>query len=178
MATNTTNYNLRKPATSDYVNVQTDLNANYDIIDTTMKGLSDDIDEVESDVSSLNATLTNVNTVTEAGSLAVVSIASGDTWVSVGSVSLSAGAYLIIGSGAFAANATGYRGLALSGIEAPSGLFTRDLAQSAGADGSNTVLQTMRYFAFNSASTVYLVARQNSGSALNLYPRITVIRLR
>ncbi|MBR3389533.1 MAG: hypothetical protein IKG83_03365 [Prevotella sp.] len=43
MATSTTNYGLRKPATTDYVNVQTDLNANFDVIDSTMKDISDDV---------------------------------------------------------------------------------------------------------------------------------------
>lgn len=43
MATFTTNYNLRKPATSDFISVATDLNANYDIIDTEIKNRSNEI---------------------------------------------------------------------------------------------------------------------------------------
>lgn len=41
MATSTTNYNLRKPASSDNVNVKTDIADNMDIIDGTMKSISD-----------------------------------------------------------------------------------------------------------------------------------------
>ena len=41
MATFTTNYNLRKPATSDLVDVTTDLNANFDTIDTEIKEAQD-----------------------------------------------------------------------------------------------------------------------------------------
>lgn len=37
MATFTTNYNLRKPGTGDFVSVLSDLNANFDIIDAQMK---------------------------------------------------------------------------------------------------------------------------------------------
>lgn len=65
MATSTTNYGLRKPATTDYVNVQTDLNANYDIIDSTMKDISDDVVQNAADI----ATNTE-NIATNAGNIA------------------------------------------------------------------------------------------------------------
>lgn len=43
MATFTTNYNLRKPATSDFITVSTDVNDNMDDIDTQMKVNADAI---------------------------------------------------------------------------------------------------------------------------------------
>ncbi len=43
MATFTTNYSLRKPATSDLVTVATDIGANMDLIDTILKRLDDRI---------------------------------------------------------------------------------------------------------------------------------------
>lgn len=43
MATFTTNYNLRKPADGDFIENDTDLNANFDIIDTEMKQSEDAI---------------------------------------------------------------------------------------------------------------------------------------
>ena len=42
MATNTTNYQLKKPATTDYVTIS-DINANMDKIDTQMKANADAI---------------------------------------------------------------------------------------------------------------------------------------
>lgn len=43
MATFTTNYNLRKPADTDFIENDTDLNANFDIIDTEIKVRADAI---------------------------------------------------------------------------------------------------------------------------------------
>lgn len=54
MATFTTNYNLRKPATSDYVTVSTDLDDNLDTIDTELKAVSD-VADAASAASTANA---------------------------------------------------------------------------------------------------------------------------
>ena len=48
MATFTTNYNLRKPAGSDFVTVATDINDNMDDIDTEIKALDTRLDAIES----------------------------------------------------------------------------------------------------------------------------------
>lgn len=42
MATTTTNYGLRKPATTDFITVGTDISDNMDILDTIIKALRDD----------------------------------------------------------------------------------------------------------------------------------------
>lgn len=58
MATFTTNYNLRKPATSDYVEVTTDINANMDTIDTEIKARADDIATHETRLDAIDVQLT------------------------------------------------------------------------------------------------------------------------
>lgn len=47
MATFTTNYNLRKPADADFIENDTDINANMDIIDTEIKALDTRVDALE-----------------------------------------------------------------------------------------------------------------------------------
>lgn len=47
MATFTTNYNLRKPATTDFVTVSSDVNANMDTIDTQIKTRQNNIDTIQ-----------------------------------------------------------------------------------------------------------------------------------
>ena len=137
-------------------------------------GISDNADNI----SALNTTLTNINVVTDSGNLNVVSVPGNQVWTIVGSMSLPVGEYFLVGSGAFASNGTGYRGLAISAVSNPSGMFTREMVQCAGTADTNTVLQTIRRITLTVTSTIYLVARQNSGSALNLYPRMIAVRLR
>lgn len=59
MATFTPNYNLRKPATTDFVNVTTDINDNMDKIDTEMKLRKDKTDSFETAWGAWTPTLTN-----------------------------------------------------------------------------------------------------------------------
>lgn len=138
----------------------------------------DDKEELATDISALNTTLTNINVVTDSGNLNGVSVPGNQVWTIVGSMSLPVGEYFLVGSGAFASNGTGYRGLAISAVSNPSGMFTREMVQCAGTADTNTVLQTIRRITLTVTSTIYLVARQNSGSALNLYPRMIAVRLR
>lgn len=44
MATYTTNYNLKKPAQEDFIDVA-DLNANFDALDTQLKAVADTAEE-------------------------------------------------------------------------------------------------------------------------------------
>lgn len=60
MGTNTTNYQLFKPdPDDDNVNVQTDLNDNYDIIDTNLKAVSDSVIPILSVRKTANESVTN-----------------------------------------------------------------------------------------------------------------------
>lgn len=59
MATFTTNYNLRKPATSDFVDVVTDINNNMDTIDTQIKNRENDIATINAAWTAYTPTLTN-----------------------------------------------------------------------------------------------------------------------
>ena len=53
MATYTPNYNLKKPSTSDTIKIA-DLNGNMDIVDSTMKTLSNDTTDLKSAFNSIN----------------------------------------------------------------------------------------------------------------------------
>lgn len=55
MATFTTNYNLRKPATSDFISVATDINANMDTIDSEIKQREDEVVALDSRVDAIEA---------------------------------------------------------------------------------------------------------------------------
>lgn len=96
------------------------------------------------------------------------------------SKSISKGIYLVIGTGTFAANGTGYRGLyisTVSGSTAGDGRFLQHTVANAGS--SNTVqMQIVGLLNLTETKTVYLNARQNSGSTLNVtYPGLQVIKL-
>lgn len=56
MATQTTYYNLTKPATTDRANIIV-LNDNFDTIDATMKSIEDKADQAQSDLSTLSDTV-------------------------------------------------------------------------------------------------------------------------
>ncbi|MCI1958582.1 MAG: hypothetical protein LKJ25_03040 [Clostridia bacterium] len=61
MATNTTNYNLKKPAQDDFYNVD-DFNDNADIIDTQLKTNADAIDTANTNIESANTAIETANT--------------------------------------------------------------------------------------------------------------------
>lgn len=57
MATNTTNYNLKKPASDEFYNVA-DQNDNMDIIDTQLKQNADDIEANSTNLAMLQEKVT------------------------------------------------------------------------------------------------------------------------
>ena len=150
------------------------------LVDDDKTELAGDIAQNAQDISSINTTLTNINDVTEGGNSASINIPSGNTWNVVDTLSVPAGEYLVIGSVSFSANSTaGDRAAGISAISTPSGQFSRDIVSvPAATTGYNTTVQTLRYLKFSSTSTIYLVARQTSGTNLTVYPRLTIIRLR
>lgn len=83
------------------------------------------------------------------------------------SVSLPAGKYLLIGQASFASNATGNRRLTIgvSSATIASGIAWEWVPALSGA---STRLNLTGYYEFSATTTVYLVAWQNSGSALNI----------
>lgn len=62
MATLTPNYGLYKPAGSEFVNEETDLNDNWDIVDTQLKAVSDSVPLFTRAIKSADKTITNSTT--------------------------------------------------------------------------------------------------------------------
>lgn len=62
MGSNTTNFNLYKPGDSDFVNQVTDLNDNYDKIDTALKTNLDGIGANSSQITSLQGRVSSLET--------------------------------------------------------------------------------------------------------------------
>ena len=101
-----------------------------------------------------------------AGAQLATSLTSG-TSTDLRSVSLPAGKYLLIGQASFAANATGNRRLTIgvSSATIASGIAWEWVPALSGA---STRINLTGYYEFSATTTVYLVAWQNSGSALSI----------
>ena len=70
MATYTTNYNLTKPAGTDYAS-PTPFNDNMDILDTTIKAISDKADTNEGNITTLSSGKMSVVVSATTGNIAV-----------------------------------------------------------------------------------------------------------
>lgn len=142
--------------------------------------LASDIADNATDISALNATLTNINAVSDTtDSPSDVSVPSNiSAWTELTSLTVSEGTYLVIGYAVFDNNATGLRGVALSTLASPSGIFSRTITLVNAVSGGHTMLSSIRVMSFTSSQTIRVFGRQNSGSALNSYGRITAVRLR
>lgn len=107
-----------------------------------------------------------------------VSVAN-NTVINVSSLDVSAGTYIVVGFGSFADNSTGYRQLGL-GTSETGGNYDRSTGVTCPAcSGTGTVLQVVGLFTFNTTVTLYLKAKQTSGSALSFsYGGIRAIKIK
>lgn len=116
---------------------------------------------------------------TQSLSFGAVSTTSG-TIVSTGSVTLEAGVYAIQYNVAFTPNATGYRAIGINSSASPSDIAAlgyRFAATATAVDGMQTRVSITVLDSFTSSVTRYFHVQQNSGSTLNCYPRIFIIKL-
>ena len=126
-----------------------------------------DIDKVHNLVSySKTSTLT-----------ASVSVASGTATVLDTITFPSAGYYLVIISGYFAANANGYRSIRFTSTSSTDPLYVRCEATMAGHATSENKCQLTLYFNALANTSYRIVAYQNSGSALNCQTQYVLIKI-
>lgn len=97
-----------------------------------------------------------------------VACASG-SYQAIASVALTAGTWVLSGGVSFASNATGIRTVGISNSStALSGAYARATAVSVPAlSGQNTWVHTTHIFTATSSTTLYLVAKQDSGASRN-----------
>jgi hypothetical protein len=94
----------------------------------------------------------------------------------LGTQTLGAGNWLVIGSINWAVNGSGYRQVAFANGANPSRMdFVT--AAPANASGKQSAQQIVKIFASDNEQTVTLYGLQNSGSALTVYPYIQAINL-
>lgn len=123
--------------------------------------------------SSDNTGVTNVSSV-----IADKECSSGST-ADVGSISLNPGEYIITVTGRWTANASGTRDIWISNT-AGGGSAINLGAETlvAPANGSTTRQQVTFMYKATEATTLYIVAKQNSGSTLTLSARYSIARIR
>lgn len=111
----------------------------------------------------------------ESKSPAAVNVPSGTTWTSLCSFTGEENTtYLIVYGAAFTTNANGYRQLHVAGSSSSAGRYSPSYAA---VSGEQTRIQASIVYKFTAAGTIYLWARQNSGSQLATYGWMEVIKL-
>lgn len=105
------------------------------------------------------------------------SLVSGTSWNEVYSFTLQPGAWIVVCSCGFASNATGRRGFCLSTTSGGSQAGHNVLKTSNAVSGTYTELQFTFPIVVNEETTYFLSAYQNSGSALNAFPRVHAMKL-
>lgn len=167
MATFTTNYNLRKPADSDFIENDTDLNANWDIIDSELKDAQDRAYNspyciVEHDV---DTTLPDTTDTKISVALTARSSASDFTVASDQITVVDSGVYHISAMINWNSNANNNR---LLKIVAGGSVVSVDLASdmvgtaSGGSHGQSTSCLAV----LDAGDTIYIEGWQNSGGSL------------
>ena len=107
-----------------------------------------------------------------------VSLASGTSWVNIGSITLTKGTWLLFATLSFSSNPTGRRSMCVSTTRTgQAGLGYQAYSTMQAVNGAASILHCSRPIVVNSTTTYYLNAAQNSGSALTVYPVIDTIRL-
>lgn len=140
-----------------------------------IKTAESSITQNASDISALNTTIGFYTESSGSSSVTVESNAS--TWTQAATLTLDAGTYVVVGGCIWDQNNTGGRSLViLSNTASPPSHPSRymTLLPAYGA----TSMTTARILQLPSRSTVYLYARQNSGSPLIAYPRLAAVRIR
>lgn len=99
-----------------------------------------------------------------------------NTFTQIQTMAVSAGVWLIIAGTSFTTNTSGYRQI---GVTTTNSITNDRLSPVfAAVNGTGNSVQMVRVFELSSAGTIYLWARQTSGSSLNCYPYIQAIRLK
>lgn len=99
-----------------------------------------------------------------------------NTFTQIQTMNLSAGLWLVMAGTSFTNNSSGWRQIGVTSTNSIS--VDRTSPLYAAANGTGNALQIVRVFELTSSGTIYLWARQNSGSSLTCYPYIQAIRLR
>lgn len=136
--------------------------------------VGDVLETANANISSLNATLTNINSgFVNRLSVSAINLASG-SWVAADTRTFSPGLYLYIGGAAFDTNATGVRAIDISGS---SDTTHGRLSPMVSASSNQTRIQVIRLLNFTSSTSYSLWVYQNSGSTIAVYPWFSYIRL-
>lgn len=100
------------------------------------------------------------------------------SWVTKANVTLPAGTYMIEYGCAFSANNTGIRRCCLSSTQNSDAAYVRGAGDSINAvQGTLTYTSGTAIITLSTQRTLYMNARQNSGSSLTVYPWIRAVRI-
>ena len=100
-------------------------------------------------------------------------------WVTKANVTLPAGTYMIEYGCAFSANNTGIRRCCLSPTQNSDAAYVRGAGDSKNAvQGTLTYTSGTAIITLSTQRTLYMNARQNSGSSLTVYPWIRAVRIK
>lgn len=101
------------------------------------------------------------------------------SWVTKANVTLPAGTYMIEYGCAFSANNTGIRRCCLSSTQNSDAAYVRGAGDSKNAvQGTLTYTSGTAIITLSTQRTLYMNARQNSGSSLTVYPWIRAVRIK
>lgn len=104
------------------------------------------------------------------------SIASGSSWVNLGSITVPPGVWLVSVVATFPSNSTGYRMVTFSDSSSSGGANLRTQRMPA-SNGTNTNIPMTFVVSGTEAKTYYLNVVQNSGSALSVDGRYSLVKL-
>ena len=100
-----------------------------------------------------------------------------NTYATIMQVTLSKGVWHISATAMFEANATGYRQAYITDSASSTSALSSMMATANAVDGRITALNFGRAIAITASTTIYLRVRHSSGSALDVYGRLTAVRL-
>jgi hypothetical protein len=123
---------------------------------------------------SVGTALSALGTVVTGTTPSSVAVADG-TVTEIESITLEAGTWLVIACADWAANATGYRQIALSAGVNPS--RDRAVTTPTAGSGKETYQQIIQIITVNSQTAQKVYAMQNSGSSINVFPSVKAIRI-
>lgn len=121
--------------------------------------------------------LTTKNTGKYTTDLGEATTVANKAWTQIGSITLSAGTYIIHAHGAFANNATGFRAIAINNAGNTSQMDRFSLSRQAPANGENTELNLTKIQPVSASTTYYLNAYQSSGASMSVTGGIRAIRI-
>lgn len=127
-------------------------------------------------IEAVNTKVNGLITGYEEQSGSAVSLAN-NTWTSVQTINVTAGIWLINFGVSFAANATGYRQIALTNSSTTPSV-DRHMPSTMAISGAALNLITTSLYEASGAETLHVWAIQNSGAARNCWPFIKAVKLR